>query len=180
LIPLAWKEIADELALHGIQMERTSKRLDQVFETWRFTDVQYAPAPSEGGMMVDYALHPVREQVSVPAGSYWIPLHQQCARLIMVLLHPAAPDALIRWGFAGSIFQTAGRIGAGEYLTVPIANKVAEERLDLMAQFQAKLKSDAAFTADPQARLAWWISRSNYQPSATNRYPVLEVWEKNW
>jgi hypothetical protein len=73
-----------------------------------------------------------------------------------------------------------GRIGAGEYLTVPIANKVAEERPELMQQFQAKLKDDATFAADPQARLSWWISRSNYQPSAANRYPVLEVWEKNW
>ena len=180
LIPLEWKEIADELALHGVQMERTTKPLDQLFDTWRLTDVRYAPAASEGGMMVDYTLHPVQEQVDVPAGSYWVPMHQRRARLIMALLHPAAPDALIRWGFAGSIFQTMGRIGAAEYLTVPIANKVAEERPELMQQFQAKLKDDATFAADPQARLSWWISRSSYQPSAANRYPVLEVWEKNW
>jgi hypothetical protein len=180
LIPLQWKEIAEELVLHGIQMECTTKPLHQLFDTWRFTDVRYAPAASEGGMMVDYTLHPVHEQIDVPAGSYWVPMHQQRARLIMALLHPAAPDALIRWGFAGSIFQTMGRIGAGEYLTVPIANKVAEEHPELMREFQAKLKDDPTFAADPQARLAWWISRSNYQPSAANRYPVLEVWEKNW
>ena len=164
LIPVAWKEIADELALHGIQMERTTKPLDQEFDTWRFTDVKYAPAASEGGMMVNYTLHPVHERIAVPAGSYWVPMHQQRARLIMALLHPAAPDALIRWGFAGSIFQTMGRIGAGQYLTVPIANKVAEEHPELMQEFQAKLKDDAAFAADPQARLDWWISRSNYSP----------------
>jgi Zinc carboxypeptidase len=180
LIPLASKEIADELALHGIQMERTTKPLDQEFDTWRFTDVKYADAASEGGMMVNYTLHPVHERIAVPAGSYWVPMRQQRARLILALLHPAAPDALIRWGFAGSIFQTTGRIGAGEYLTVPIANKVAEEHPELMQEFQTTLKDDAAFAADPQARLDWWISRSNYQPPATNRYPVLEVWEKNW
>jgi hypothetical protein len=175
-----WKEFADELALHGVQMERTTKPLDQQFDTWRFTDVKYAPAASEGGMMTDYTLHPVREQIGVPAGSYWVPMRQQRARLILALLHPAAPDALIRWGFAASIFQPLGRVGAGPYLTVPIANKVAEEHPDLMQEFQAKLKADPAFAADPQARLDWWISRSNYQPSAVNRYPVLEVWEKNW
>lgn len=180
LIPVAWKEIADELALHGIQMERTTKPLDQEFDTWRFTDVKYAAAAFEGGMLVNYTLHPVHERIAVPAGSYWVPMHQQRARLIMALLHPAAPDALIRWGFAGSIFQTTGRIGAGQYLTVPIANKVAEEHPELMQEFQTKLKDDAAFAADPQARLDWWISRSNYEPPATNRYPVLEVWEKNW
>jgi hypothetical protein len=180
LIPVQWKEFADELALHGVQMERTTKPLDQQFDTWRFTDVKYAPAASEGGMMTDYTLHPVRERIAVPAGSYWVPMHQQRARLIMALLHPAAPDALIRWGFAASIFQTMGRVGAGPYLTVPIANKVAEEHPEIMQEFQAKLKVDPGFAADPQARLDWWMSRSNYQPSAANQYPVLEVWEKSW
>jgi len=180
LIPVAWKELADELALHGVEMERTPKVLDQEFDTWRFTDVKYAPAAFEGGVMVDYALHPVKEKIEVPAGSYWVPLKQQRARLIMALLHPAAPDALIRLGFAGSIFQTMGRIGAAEYLTVPIANKMAVERPELMAEFQEKVKNDSAFAADPQARVTWWISRSSYQPSGVNRYPVMEVWEKSW
>jgi Zinc carboxypeptidase len=180
LIPLAWKEIADELALHGVQMERTTKPIEQEFDTWRFTDIKYAAAAFEGGIMPDYTLHPVRERILVPAGSYWVPLHQQRARLIMALLHPAAPDALIRWGFASSIFQTMGRIGAAEYLTVPIATKVAEEKPELMAEFQEKVKNDPKFAADPQARVAWWIARSSYQPSAINRYPVLEVWDKNW
>lgn len=180
LIPVEWKEIADELSLHGIQIERTPKALDRIFDTWRFTDVKYSPAASEGGLMVDYTLHPVQEKIAVPAGSYWVPLQQQRARLIMALLHPAAPDALIRWGFAGSVFQTAGRIGARPYLTVPIANKVAEEHPELMQEFQARLTADPAFAADPQARLDWWISRSSYQPSAVNRYPILEVWKKDW
>ena len=180
LIPEQWKEIADELALHGVRMERTTKALDQEFDTWRFTDVRYAPAAYEGGLMTDYTLHPVHERIAVPAGSYWVPMHQQRARLIMNLLHPAAPDALIRWGFAASIFQTMGRIGARPYLTVPIANKVAEEHPEMMQEFEAMLKADPAFAADPQARLDWWMSRSNYQSTAVNRYPVLEVWEKNW
>jgi murein tripeptide amidase MpaA len=180
LIPIEWKEFADELALHGVAMERTAKPLEQVFDTWRFTDVKYAPAQSEGGILVDYTLHPVHERILIPAGSYWVPMHQPRARLILGLLHPAAPDALIRWGFAGSIFQTAGRIGARPYLTVPIANKVAEEHPEFLKEFQNKLKSDPAFATDSQARLDWWISRSSYQPSAANRYPVVEVWDKNW
>jgi len=180
LIPLAWKEIADELALHGVKMERTTKPLDREFDTWRFTDVKYAQAAFEGGIMPDYTLHPVRERILVPAGSYWVPLNQQRARLIMELLHPAAPDALIRWGFASSIFQPMGRIGAAQYLTVPIANKVAEEKPELMAEFKKKVESDPKFAADAQARVDWWVARSNYQPSAANRYPVLAVWNKDW
>lgn len=180
LIPVAWKELAGELALHGVEMERTTKPLNQEFDTYRFSDVKFASAAFEGGLMADYKIKPVRERIAVPAGSFWVPLHQPRARLIMALLHPAAPDALVRWGFCNSIFQPMGRIGAAEYLAEPIARRMAVEQPALLAEFQKKLKSDAAFAADPQARLQWWISQSSYQSPASNRYPVLEVWEKNW
>lgn len=179
IVPLQWKEIADELKLHGVQLETIPKDLDQEFETWRFSDVKYVNS-GEAGQMLDYTIHPVKEKIEVPAGSWWVPLNQQRVRLIMAMLHPAAPDALIRYGFANSIFQQPGRIGANPYLSVPIANKVAEEHPELMQEFEAKVKSDAAFAADPQARIFWWSSRSNYQPSAANRYPVLQVWKKSW
>ena len=179
LIPLQWKEIADELKLHGVVMEIIPKDIEQEFETWRFTDVKYVNS-GEAGQLMDYTLNPVKEKILVPAGSWWVSLHQQRARLIMALLHPAAPDALIRIGFAAPVFQSMGRIGANPYLSVPIANKVAEDHPELMQEFEAKVKADPAFAADPQARINWWSSRSNYQPSAVNRYPVLQVWEKSW
>jgi Zinc carboxypeptidase len=179
IVPLQWKEIADELKLHGVQMEIIPRDLNQEFETWRFGDVKYVTS-GEAGQLMDYTLHPVKEKIEVPAGSWWVPLHQQRARLIMALLHPAAPDALIRLGFAASIFQQMGRIGANPYLSVPIATKIAEDHPEWLQEFEAKVTSDPAFAADPQARISWWTSRSNYQPSAVNRYPVLQVWEKNW
>src|SRR5262249_40751884 len=37
LIPSEWKEVADLLALHGVEMERTRKPITQEFETYRFT-----------------------------------------------------------------------------------------------------------------------------------------------
>jgi len=73
-----------------------------------------------------------------------------------------------------------GRIGANPYLSVPIATKVAEEHPEMLKEFNAKVASDPAFAADANARITWWSARSNYQPSATNRYPVLEVWNKTW
>jgi hypothetical protein len=114
IVPLQWKEIADELKLHGIKMEVIPKDLNQEFETWRFSDVKYVNS-GEAGQLMDYTLQPVKEKIDVPAGSWWVPLHQDRARLIMALLHPAAPDALIRIGFAASVFQSMGRIGANPY-----------------------------------------------------------------
>ncbi len=179
VVPVEWKDMHDQLELHGVHMEPIAKPLDREFDTWRFSDVKYVNS-GEAGNLVDYTMTPVKEKIEVAAGSWWVPLNQQRARLIMALLHPAAPDALIRLGFAGSIFQGMGRIGAGAYLSVPIAVKVAEEHPEYLTQFNAKVASDPAFAADPTARLTWWAERSNYQPSAANRYPILEVWDKTW
>ncbi len=179
LIPAEWKEIADQLTLHGIVLEKITKPLNQEFDTWRFSDVKYVTS-GEAGQLVDYTMTPVKEKIEIPAGSWYVSLKQPEARLIMALLHPAAPDALIRLGFAGPIFQSMGRIGARPYLSVPISNKVAEEHPEMLTEFEARLKADPAFAADSDARIAWWMARSNYQPSGVNRYPIVEVWEKNW
>jgi hypothetical protein len=181
LIPLAWKSIADELALQGVVMERTTKDLgDQTFDTWRFTGAKKQSTPFEGRTFTDYTLVPVTEKMHMPAGSYYVPMNQPRARIIMAMLHPAAPDALIRWGFMDAIFEGFGRIGAGEYLSVPIATKMAADHPEMWTEFEAKVKSDPAFADDADARVRWWMSRSNYQPTAANRYPIAEVWTKNW
>lgn len=181
LIPIAWKSIADELALQGVTMETTTKDLsDQTFDSWRFTDVKKQNFPFEGRTFTDYTLTPVKEKMHMPAGSYYIPMNQPRARIIMAMLHPEAPDALVRWGFFDNIFERMGRIGAAEYLSVPIANKEAADHPELWKEFQTKVDSDPTFANDPDARLKWWIERSNYQPSAVNKYPIAEVWTKNW
>ncbi len=180
LIPIAWKSIADELALQGVVMERTPRALEGPYETWRFTDVKKDAFPFEGRDFTDYKLQPVTETVHMPAGSYYVPMNQPRARIIMAMLHPAAPDALVRWGFMDAIFERTGRIGAAEYLSVPIATKMAADHPELWQQFQTQLTTDPAFAADPDARLKWWLSRSNYQPSAVNKYPIAEVWQKTW
>ncbi len=180
LIPLAWKSIADELALQGVVMERTPKAIDTPLESWRFTDVKKDTFPFEGRDFTDYKLTPVTEPMHMPAGSYYVPMNQPRARIIMAMLHPAAPDALVRWGFMDAIFERTGRIGAAEYLSVPIATKMAADHPELWQQFQTQLTTDPAFAADPDARLKWWLSRSNYQPSAVNKYPIAEVWTRTW
>ena len=180
LIPLAWKDLADELALHGVEMERTTKPLEQEFDTYRFSDVKYSNVAFEGRVMVDFTTKPVKEKILIPAGSFWVPLHQQRARLILSMMDPHAPDALIHWGFCNAIFQSFGRIGAREYLTEPIARKMMSESPELRKQFEAKLAEDPAFAGNAQARLTWWIQRSNYQQPVSNRYPVVEIWTKNW
>ena len=176
LIPSTFANVADLLRLHGIHVETLTTPREGTFDTWRFTDIKNQPFPYEGRTMVDFNTVPVHEAMTFPAGSFYVPLAQPGTRLIMALLHPAAPDSLAHWGFFDAVFEPTGRFSAGEYLSVPIAEKQAAENPAQWSEFQAKLASDPAFAADPAARLTWWLTRTPYHPASSNRYPVAEVW----
>jgi hypothetical protein len=111
-----------------------------------------------------------------PAGSYWIPMKQRRARLILSMLEPAAPDSLIRWGFLNAVLE--GREGAGDYITEPVARRMMADSPELRQQFEAKLAADPAFAADPRARLQWWFGQSKYEAGDTGRYPIARVWDE--
>ncbi|HYW44649.1 MAG TPA: M14 family zinc carboxypeptidase [Bryobacteraceae bacterium] len=180
LIPAAWKEIADLLALHGVEMERTTKSVEQEFETYRFSKVAFASAPQEGHLAVNFDASPVTERIAIPAGSWWVPMKQRRARLVLSMLEPQAPDSLAHWGLVYSWFEGGGRGGAGEYLSEPIARRMMADSPELRKQFEEKLAADPQFAADRAARLQWWFQRSKYDAGDALRYPIVRVWEKTW
>jgi predicted deacylase len=200
LIPAAFGPIADILKLHGVEMERTPKPLDQMFETYRFTSTRFATGASEGHVMLTVEPRIVKEKIFIPAGSYWVPMKQRRSRLILALLEPNAPDSLAAWGLLDSVFEGGGGRGGGgggrgaaparggrgepngvgEYLSEPIARRMMADQPDLRKEFEQKLASDPQFTADPRARLQWWFEKSKYQPEDSGRYPIVRVWEKTW
>ena len=205
LIPAAWKDVADLLALHGVEMERTAKPLTQEFETYRLSNVtQTQPSDGVGRMMLNFDARLVKEPITIPQGSYWVPMKQRRARLILATLEPQAPDSLVRYGYMYPVFEGGGRGGGGgggrgagrggtgaaaanpaptqpaEYISEPIARKTMADNPDLAKEFLAKVASDPAFAGDRSARLQWWYEHSKYQASDNGRYPIVRVWEKNW
>ena len=182
LIPVAWKPLADVLALHSVHIERTPKPIEQEFETYRFSGTKYATTSFEGRVMLDFEAKPVKEKIVIPAGSFYVPMKQRRARLILAMLEPQAPDSLAKWGFLNPVFEGGGRGGGGvgEYLSEPIARRMMADSPELRKQFEARAASDAQFAADRQARLMWWVQQSKYEAGDTGRYPVVRVWEKNW
>jgi hypothetical protein len=186
LIPAAWKQIADLLALHGVEMERTPKPLTGEFETYRFSAITWTGGPQEGHIMLgNFDARLVKEKMTLPQGSYWVPMKQRRARLILATLEPQAPDSFARWGLMYPVFEGGGgRGGRGgapaEYLSEPIARKTMADNPEFAKEFLAKVASDTAFAGDRTARLQWWYQHSKYEPSDNGRYPIVRVWEKNW
>jgi murein tripeptide amidase MpaA len=179
LIPAAFSASAALLQAHGVEIERTTKALDQVFETYRFTTTKFAAGASEGHVMLTVEPRVVKEKIVIPSGSYWIPMKQRRARLILSMLEPNAPDSIAAWGLLNSVFE-GGRGAVGEYLSEPVARRMMTDQPALRKQFEQKLASDPQFAADARARLRWWFEQSKYQPEDSGRYPIVRVWEKTW
>ena len=116
LIPPAWKDVADLLALHGVTMERTAKPITQEFETYRFGSLTTANGGDGIGRMM-FSFNPaprlVKEKITIPQGAYWVPMKQRRARLILAALEPEAPDSFVRYGYLYAAIGFAGGRGGG-------------------------------------------------------------------
>ena len=171
------------------------------FETYRFSGITAAGGGDGiGRPMYNFETRPVKETITIPQGSWWVPMKQRRARLILAALEPQSPDSFVRYGYMYSAIESPGGGGAGrgggrggrggaavpesvmpgEYLSEPIARKTMADNPELAREFLAKVSADPAFAADRSARLLWWYQHSRYAPSDNGRYPIVRVWEKNW
>ena len=77
------------------------------------------------------------------------------------------------WGFFNACFENK------EYFEPYVADLLAREMLktqpQLRIEFEQRLKQDAAFAADPQARVDFFLRRHPSWDEQLNLYPVLRV-----
>jgi Zinc carboxypeptidase len=172
-IPAAWTPVIDLLQLHGIKIERTPVELSRHVEVTRFTDVQWAGRPFEGRLMLTFHSSVTPEMRTLPAGTVLVPMNQPAARLAMQILEPDAPDSAVRWGFFNTIFER--KEYASSYVLEPMAQQMLEQDPKLKEEYEARLKKDPKFAADPRARQAFFYEHSSWADKALNVYPVLRI-----
>lgn len=173
LVPRQWQEVLSILQLHEIQMFRLEQEVTGLFQVYRFEEPKWAATPYEGRHRVSFKTQMVEEKHTLPVGTVYVPVSQTHAKLLMHLLEPAAPDALIRWGFFNTIFEQKEYFE--KYAMEPLAQKMAAENPALKAEFEKKLASDSAFATSPHRRLMFFYQRSPYWDPAKNRYPIFRA-----
>jgi hypothetical protein len=166
--------VAEKLAPHGVRFERMAAgRADMPVQAFRATAVKRDASTTEGRQRMSVTGQWAAERRDVPAGSLFVPIAQPLAALAMHLLEPDAPDALAAWGGFANAFEQK------EYMEPYVAEQVAREQLaasaELREAFAARLRDDAAFAADPRARLDFFYRRSPSWDERLNLYPVLRV-----
>jgi len=175
IVPAAYAQIVSEkLTLHGIEFRKlTSASAATDVEVFRATKVTSSRATFEGHTMLTLEGQWTREQRAVPAGSLFVPIAQARSLLLMTLLEPKNPDALVSWGFFNTAFEPK------EYMEGYVAEDVAEQMLKkdpaLQKEFVKRLNDDPEFARDPNARLEFFYRRSPSWDERLNLYPVYRV-----
>ena len=173
LIPACWHDVIEILSLHGLEMETLHGSATDSFEVYRFKKVSFGSTPYEGRHRVSYQTIPSRERLTVSSDYVYVPAAQQFRKILLHLLEPQAPDALLRWGFFNTIFEEKEYFE--QYIMEPMAQRMMDKNPQLKAEFLTKLRTDSTFAADSHQRLQFFYKRSPYWDPNLNRYPVLRV-----
>ncbi|WP_242107926.1 M14 family metallopeptidase [Luteimonas aquatica] len=167
----AW--VGEKLRQHGIRFRRLDNALAQAkVMGFRADEASFSPRSVEGHQPLTLRGAWKPETREVAAGALFVPIAQPKARLVMAILEPQAPDSLAAWGEFNNAFERK------EGMEAYVAEDVAREMLAdpaVKAEFERRVREDAAFAKDPQARLDFFYRRHASWDERYNLYPVLRV-----
>ena len=175
-LPAAWwvpatkPDVIALLRLHGIAFETISAPQSLALDMVRLSRPSFDSA-DEGHvpLKVGGFAHAVRQEV-MPAGSVRVPSDQPLGLLAAAMLEPEGPDSLLHWNFFPEILQRTEYIEG--YAIAPLAERMLAADPALKRDFEAKLRADRKFAADPDARLGWFYERTPYFDSRFLLYPI--------
>jgi hypothetical protein len=161
--------VAERLDRHGLRYSKIADvELDA--EVWRDDHPTFGK-DFEGRHTLKLAGAWTRERRHPGAGAIFVPIAQPGARLVMQLLEPTAPDALVNWGLFNAAFEQK------EYMESYVAEELARTMLQdpaVKAAFDEALR-DKDFAASPARRLDWFYRRSPAWDERVGLVPVFRV-----
>ncbi len=174
LIPREWSSLVTLLEYHGVKVTRLARDETRDVEVYRISEPKWDAQPFEGHLRLTAKTELVRTRRALSAGDYLVSTDQPSGRAAVNILEPQGPDSVFAWGLLDAAVSRGEGLGASTYVTEPLMREFAAASPQLKAEFDAKLKSDPAFSANSRARLQWWLDRSPY-PKPNNEYPVLRL-----
>ncbi|WP_205012970.1 M14 family metallopeptidase [Hymenobacter nivis] len=175
-LPRAWwvlaaqAEVLDRLRLHGIAFETITAPRTLQLDRVRLLNPKLLP-PSEGRVPLAASfVHEPGPQV-LPAGSVRVPADQPNGLLAAALLEPESQDSFLAWGFFPEILSPAP--STDDFILAALGERLLATDPALKAAFEAKLRAEPAFAADPDARLAWLYAHAGPGHPYHWQYPIM-------
>ena len=166
--------MSDKLALHGIEFQRVvAPQSASAVQTFRADKAAVAAGTFEGRSVTTVEGVWRDEKRDIGAGALFVPIAQPKARLVMSLLEPQAADSFVSWGYFSTAFERKEYME--NYVTEAVARQMLSQDATLKAEFERRLREDAAFAGSPNARLEFFYRR---HPSWDERYGLYPVYRK--
>ena len=117
IVPAALERVIDLLSVHGVRLRRLSRETPLDIERFVVAGTTVAERAFQGHRerAISGAYH--AERVTVPAGSFVVPMDQPLARLVFTLLEPRSDDGIVNWNVVDDVFD---KPPAGEPVVYPI------------------------------------------------------------
>lgn len=177
LIPAEWHVVIERIKLHGIKYSILSKPQEINFETYEFSDVEWAKNPYEGRFVIkNLVASPIKRTKVFEKGSLIIKMDQPDAYLIAKMLEPTSKESFLYWGFFAAIFEQKEYVET--YVMEKMAREMIKENKALAAEFEAWKKTFGDKHPSPYEQLMWFYRRTPYYDSEWNKYPVGRILSK--
>ena len=174
LVPQEWTAVVERLDLHNIRYRRFAQAWSDTVEQERIADWRAVSEPSEGHFPISVSrIEMVRRLRTYQPGDLWVPLDQRSALVAVHLLEAQAPDGLMRWNAFDTVLER--KEYSETYVMEPIARKMLQDDPALAREFQARLRSDSTFAANPFRRTDFFFRRSPWADSEQNLLPVARA-----
>ncbi|MCB9167980.1 MAG: hypothetical protein H6595_10950 [Flavobacteriales bacterium] len=174
LVPQAWREVMQRLALNGVEMERLNNDTSFVAEMYRIGEMRTTSSPYEGHYLhSDVEVGVERDTVQAHAGDMLVPMGHATDRYVMEVLEPQSDDGLFAWGFFDSILQQ--KEWFNDYSFEEKAAELLAADPELAEALERKREADPGFAADGWAHLAFVFRRSPYMEPNYRRYPIARL-----
>lgn len=170
-IPPEWPEVIERLEIHGVAVERIDDARALECETYWLDSLALDPEPFEGRARVSGVPVAERRVVHLPKGSARVSTDQPLGELAALLLEPGSGDSFFQWGFFLGLMQETEYYES--YVMEPMAERMLAQDAALRAEFDAKVASDSAFAASPDARLRWFYRKTPFHDERWRVYPVV-------
>ncbi|MES2528875.1 MAG: M14 family zinc carboxypeptidase [Bdellovibrionota bacterium] len=159
------------LDVHGIKYEKQNSSFAGGSQVFYATKTELSPKSFEGHQTLKVTGEWKNEDIELPNGSYFVPIAQRSARLVLHLFEPQAQDSLLSWGLFNRYFEQK------EYMESYVAHQVGLEMLKdlkVKAEFEKKLE-DKEFAKNPEDRLQFFYKKHPSWDVRLNRYPVYKL-----
>ncbi|KAH3912564.1 hypothetical protein HBH56_116650 [Parastagonospora nodorum] len=98
IIPSAWADLAERLRVSGLEVETMDQAFSGEVEVYNITTASLGKAYYEGAVLSTVTTETLKQEVKLPAGSFFVSSAQKNAGLAFVALEPENIDSYVSFG----------------------------------------------------------------------------------